>query len=219
MVNPFFIARQGLSDAMIDFGPSLSGRVLDVGCGSKPYQHMLAATEYVGLEYDNPRSRAAGIADFYYQGNRFPFDDSSFDGVLFNQVLEHVFNPDEFLAEVFRVVKPEGRILLTVPFVWDEHEQPFDYARYSSFGLRHLLEKHGFQVLRQDKTVTDLRALFQLLNAYTYKKTYSGRPYRDVLTTILLMAPVNIIGQVFGRVFPSNEDFYLDNVVLAKRPK
>jgi SAM-dependent methyltransferase len=66
-------------------------------------------------------------------------------------VLEHVFNPDDFLNEVNRVLKPSGKLLLTVPFVWDEHEQPYDYARYSSFGLRSLLEKHGFSIVKHEK--------------------------------------------------------------------
>lgn len=93
----------------------------------------------------------------------------SYGGVICNQVLEHVFNPDLFLQEIFRVLKPGGKLLMTVPFVWDEHEQPWDYARYSSFGLRSLLERNGFIVDEQRKTNADARVLFQLINAYLYK--------------------------------------------------
>ena len=67
--------------------------------------------------------------------------------MLCNQVLEHVFNPDEFLLKINRVLKNDGKLLLTVPFVWDEHEQPFDYARYSSFGLKALIEKMVLKLL------------------------------------------------------------------------
>ena len=140
-VNPFYFARSGLRDAVTDFAPMLSGRLLDVGCGSKPYQDLFAVEVYIGLDIDSENSRKRGIADHYYDGHVFPFTDASFDSILCNQVLEHVFNPDEFLREIVRALKPGGRLLLTVPFVWDEHEQPYDYARYSSFGLRDLLEK------------------------------------------------------------------------------
>ena len=75
--------------------------------------------------------------------------------MLCNQVLEHVFNPQEFLGELGRVLARGGRLLLTVPFVWDEHEQPFDYARYSSFGLKALLEQHGFRVLQHRKLLAE----------------------------------------------------------------
>jgi SAM-dependent methyltransferase len=217
LVNPFYFARHGLAKAFGEFGPVLTGRVLDVGCGQKPYANVVAASEYIGLEYDSPRSRAGGIADFFYDGARFPFEDASFDGVLSSQVLEHVFNPDEFLDEVRRVLRPGGKLLLSVPFVWDEHEQPYDYGRYSSFGLKHLLAAHGLRVIQERKTVNDFRAICQLVNAYSFKKTHTGRPYRDLVMTIVLMAPVNILGELLGRLLPGNDDFYLDNVVLAER--
>jgi len=87
---------------------------------------------------------------------------------LCNQVLEHVFNPDAFLSEIYRVLKRDGKLLLTVPFVWDEHEQPSDYARYSSFGLKALLEKNGFRIIQHERIGADASILFQLINAYLY---------------------------------------------------
>ena len=99
----------------------------------------------------------------------FPFESEQFDSVLCNQVLEHVFNPDFFISEISRVLKPSGKLLLFVPFVWDEHEQPNDYARYSSFALKFMLEKHGFRLISQIKTCADATIIFQLINAYLYK--------------------------------------------------
>lgn len=140
-VNPFYFARYGLAKAIEEFAPSLSGLLLDVGCGSKPYKFLFKVQSYVGLDIDTEPVRLRGVADNYYDGELFPYSDSSFDSLLCSQVLEHVFNPDVFLSEINRVLRLGGRVLLTVPFVWDEHEQPYDYARYSSFGLRFLLEK------------------------------------------------------------------------------
>lgn len=68
-------------------------------------------------------------------------------------------------------------LLITVPFVWDEHEQPHDFARYTSFGLRHLLEKSGFEIIEHRKSVCDIRVVFQLLNGYIYKKTATKNGY------------------------------------------
>jgi SAM-dependent methyltransferase len=216
-INPFYFARRELHAAMRELGPQLSGRVLDVGCGDRPYEKLVGAQAYVGLEIDTPESRARGKADAYYDGRRFPFEDGAFDAVLCNQVLEHVFEPEEFVGEIARVLKPGGRLLLTVPFVWDEHEQPRDYARYSSFGLAALLERHSFSILHQRKTAGDVRALFQMINAYLYKITVTGSPYVNLFVTLLLMAPVNLLGVVAAWVTPRNADFFLDNVVLAER--
>lgn len=217
LVNPFYFARKGLYEHMAVLAPSIKGKTLDVGCGQKPYEHLCSSSEYIGLEIDSPENRKNKKADYFYDGTTFPFADGEFDSAIMNEVLEHVFNPDVFLAEVNRVLKPNGVLLLTVPFVWDEHEQPYDYARYSSFGLRHLLEKHGFAVRRHKKSVSDVRALFQLVNAYIYKKTVTESGYLNLFSTLLLMAPINILGELLFRLLPRNADLYLDNIVLAAK--
>ena len=217
LVNPFYFARRELLSTMSELGRELGGRVLDVGCGDRPYESLIPAKEYIGLELDTPASRARGRADAYYDGRSFPFADGSFDSVLCNQVLEHVFAPDEFVRELARVLRDDGRLLLTVPFVWDEHEQPRDYGRYSSFGLAALLARHGFELLQTRKTAADVRALFQMINAYLYKITVSRNPYVNLLATLVLMAPFNVVGTLLAWITPSNPDFYLDNVVLARK--
>ena len=217
LTTPFYFARRGLREALREFFPRLQGAVLDVGCGGKPYEAFLPATRYVGLEIDSPRSRARGRADAYYDGGRFPFADGEFDGVLCSQVLEHVFTPAEFLAEVHRVLGPDGCLVLTVPFAWDEHEQPHDFARYSSFGLRAVLERAGFEILAMRKSTADSRALFQLWNAYLFKVTLNRNRWLNWLVLLGLMAPVNLLGLVLGPLLPSNPDLYLDNIVLARK--
>lgn len=217
-LNPYYHARKGLYQAIAAVAPEFErGRVLDVGCGRKPYQGLFQAEEYVGLEIDTPENRERKQADFFYHGDVFPFEDHSFDGVVCNQVLEHVFAPEELLAEIRRVLKSEGRLLMTIPFVWDEHEQPWDYARYSSFGLKSLLEKNGFEVLVQRKINADVRLLFQLINAYFFKVFWSRYPVLNAMLCIILMAPFNIVGALVYRLLPSNPDLYLDQLVLAKR--
>ncbi len=108
---------------------------------------------------------------------------------------------------------------MTVPFVWDEHEQPYDYARYSSFGLKHILNENGFEVIEQRKSNNGIEVIFQLLNDYIFKKTVTKSGYLNLLFILLLMAPVNMIGFIFSKVLPRNNDLYLDNIVLAKKVK
>jgi len=216
-INPFYFARRELAAAVRELAPQLGGRVLDVGCGDRPYERLIPSREYVGLEIDTPQNRARAKADAYYDGGRFPFEDGAFDAVLCNQVLEHVFEPDAFVGEIARVLRGGGRLLLTVPFVWDEHEQPRDYGRYSSFGLAALLSRNGLRVLRQEKTAGDIRALFQLVNAYLYKVTVTRSAYLNLFATLLLMAPFNLLGSVLAWFLPRNADLFLDNVVLAER--
>ncbi|MBA4416986.1 MAG: methylase [Syntrophus sp. (in: bacteria)] len=216
-INPFYFARKGLYENISALASKITGDVLDIGCGQKPYQHLIRAEKYIGLELDTPQNRVNKKADIFYDGHRFPFEDNEFDSVVVNAVLEHVFNPKEFLAEINRVLKPGGALLATAPFVWDEHEQPYDYARYSSFGLKHLIESHGFTVVEQRKSIHDIRVIFQLLNAYTYKKTVTNNWYINLVTTMVLIAPVTLLGILLNYFLPGNSDLYLDNCVLAQK--
>jgi SAM-dependent methyltransferase len=212
-VNPFYFARKGLHQEIIRYASSARGSLLDVGCGSMPYRKYFNVSYYVGLDLQGRRASAT----HYYDGKVFPFGDGEFNYVLTSQVLEHVFNPDDFLSEIHRVLRKDGILLLSTPFLWDEHEQPFDYARYSSFGLRYLLERHDFEVLEHQKTMDDIRAIFQIINAYIYKKTITSNVRLNLLLTLILMAPFNILGVILGKILPRNNDLYLDNVVLAQR--
>lgn len=193
-INPFYFSREALAKNIKKLSNEINGRVLDVGCGTKPYKKMFNYTEYIGLEIDSPGNRKNGKVDFFYDGKKFPFSDNEFDSLVVNQVLEHVFNPDEFLDEIRRVLKPNGKLLLTVPFVWDEHEQPYDYARYSSFGLKFLLEKHNFKILHQIKSLNNFRFFFQLLNAYFFKKVNLHSKYLNFIVISILTSIINLSG-------------------------
>jgi len=110
-------------------------------------------------------------------------------------------------------------LLLTVPFVWDEHEQPYDYARYSSFGLNNILIKNGFEVLEHRKINNGLEVIFQLINDYIFKVTLTKSKYINLILTLVLMAPINISGLVLSKILPRNNDLYLDNIILVKKVK
>jgi len=216
--NPFWIARHGLVNHIRQLSPKLQGDLLDVGCGRKPYRSLFQVNTYIGLDIENPgHSHENEDVDVYYDGKIFPFADNSYDSVLCNQVLEHVFNPDEFLSEINRCLKPGGHFLLTVPFVWDEHEQPYDFARYSSFGLRHLFEKNGFEIIEQRKSVQNIGVVFQLLIAYIYKITKTPWFVVNMLLTTIIMLPFTLIGLILGWILPNNSDLYLDNLILARK--
>jgi len=218
-INPFYFARKGLYQNVSKLITNLNGKLLDVGCGTKPYKNICKVDEYMGLEIDDEGNRNHSHADVFYDGKVIPFEDNSFDSVLSNQVFEHVFNPNEFLQEVNRVTKSGGMFLMTVPFVWDEHEQPYDYARYSSFGLKHILSENGFEIVVHRKSNNGLEVIFQLINDYIFKVTITKSIYINLFVTLILMAPINIIGLILSKLLPKNDDLYLDNIVLAKKVK
>jgi SAM-dependent methyltransferase len=215
-INPFFIARRGLYKNINSFSQQIKGKTLDVGCGIKPYESLFASNQYIGLDIEQSgHDHSNSKVDVFYDGKRIPFEDNEFDSIVCFQVLEHVFNPDEFLTEVNRVLKPSGVFLLALPFVWDEHEQPYDYARYSSFGLTYLLNKNGFEVIEFKKSVNNFGVIFQLVNAYVYKVFSKNIILK--LFALLLTFPITVFGLIISLLLPSNNDLYLDSVVLVKK--
>lgn len=217
-INPFFFARKGLYTNIKKYSSEIKGIVLDVGCGRKPYRSLFNVESYIGMDIENEgHDHTNEDIDIFYDGVLFPFSENFFDSIISNQVFEHVFEPDIFLLEIKRVLKPKGKLLLTVPFAWDEHEQPNDFARYSSFGIKYQLEKNGFKIIKQSKSVNDIRVIFQLLNMYIFKKLKSKNKYINVIISVLFISWLNILGQIVSFLLPKNDDLYLDNIILAEK--
>lgn len=216
--NPAFLPRRALWRAINAAAPAASGRLLDVGCGSQPYRPVFTqVTEYLGLELDTPANQQSKPADLYYDGTHFPLPDANCDVVLCNQVLEHVFAPERFLAEIARVLRPNGLLILTVPFLWPEHEQPNDCLRYTSFGLRDRLERAGFKLERQTKLIRGGGALCALaadrLNA---RLRWLPLPAR-LVGRALLIAPISLVGWLFDAACAADTELYLDNFVICRK--
>lgn len=213
-INPFYIARKELLKSVQIFNKELVGITLDIGCGVKPYRKFYNTMYYFGLDLPSSIHNIKLSADIIYDGNILPFKNDSVDSIVLNQVLEHIFEPEHFLSEIRRILKINGRLFITVPFIWDEHEKPIDFARYTSFGIKYLLRKNGFEIIKQYKTANNISALAQLLNLYIYKVVYRNLFIKKI-ATLFLMAPITIIGVILGKILPNNDDLFLDNVILA----
>jgi SAM-dependent methyltransferase len=138
--EPGWSIRKPIADWLRREGAVAAGRkVLDVGCGSKPYQPFFAdAAEYVG--FDVPGSPDADVHGFVEE---LPFADASFDVVLCIQVLEHVDDPAAAVRELRRVTKPGGRVLASTHGVMVYHPSPNDYWRWTHTGLARLFRTNG----------------------------------------------------------------------------
>lgn len=119
-------------------------KILDYGCGVKPYEYIFESTyeKYVGVDVgNNPH------AEFNIEPDeKLPFADAEFDIILSSQVLEHVENVDLYLGECARVLKHGGILILSTHGTWQFHSAPVDVQRWTSYGLRKLIEKYGFEI-------------------------------------------------------------------------
>jgi SAM-dependent methyltransferase len=125
---------------------NFKGEVLDVGCGRMPYKSLILsepsrATHCIGLDLP---ANDYGSPDLVWDGRTIPLPDSSVDGAILTEVLEHCPDAEVVLREVLRVLRPGGFLFLTVPFIWPIHDVPYDEFRYTPFSLRRILENVGF---------------------------------------------------------------------------
>jgi ubiquinone/menaquinone biosynthesis C-methylase UbiE len=218
-LNPSFLARASLYQSIRKESVRFKGaEVLDVGCGAKPYRHLFkSAKNYVGVDTNNSgHSHAGEQIDLFYDGKNLPFKVAEFDGVVSFQVLEHVEDEDKFFAEINRVLKQDGFLLLSVPFCWCEHEKPYDFRRFTSFGLLKVCKEYGFEVLEIRKTTNYIQTLAQLFNTYLATRLKTPWSIVNIGMNLLFVAPINFLGIVGGWV-AANDDLFCDLVVLARK--
>ena len=122
------------------------GDVLDVGCGESGIRHSLdVRTNYLGVDYPTTAIHLYGSKpQVFADAGALPFADSSFDTVMLLDVLEHVAEPEKALAEACRVTRSDGQLLLTIPFAYPLHDQPFDYQRFTRHGHAYRLLAAGY---------------------------------------------------------------------------
>jgi glycosyltransferase involved in cell wall biosynthesis/SAM-dependent methyltransferase len=141
-------------------------RVVDIGAGDAPYRHLFQHVDYVTVDWEQSPHDGARLSDIIASADSIPLPDASVDAVVMTEVLEHVNNPLATLREMARILKVDGQIVLTTPFVWILHEMPHDYYRYTPSALRNLLEDAGFDQVevtpRGDDYFSTLAQLMQL---------------------------------------------------------
>jgi SAM-dependent methyltransferase len=124
------------------------GSLIDIGCGSKPYQELMApyVEKHIGIDHSETLHEKTAI-DLLGTAYKIPVNAQSFDSALCTAVLEHLEEPELALKECYRVLKPEGIAIYSVPFIWHLHEEPRDFYRFSKYGLKYLFEKVGFEIV------------------------------------------------------------------------
>ncbi|MGL1888293.1 MAG: class I SAM-dependent methyltransferase [Reichenbachiella sp.] len=122
-----------------------SALVLDAGAGEQTYKHLFDHAQYEAADFekvDKPYAKSTYVCDL----SQMPVEDNRFDFIVFNQVMEHLPEPAKVLNELNRVLKPGGKMIYSGPLFYEEHEVPYDYYRYTQFGLKHLFSKTGFEL-------------------------------------------------------------------------
>ena len=195
----------------------LHGRALDLGCGNSPYQPLLTSiTSYVPYDVDRSSLGAHVIGT----AESLPFASASFDSALCTQVLEHVAQPAQVIAEIARVLKPAGRLVLSAPQAWRLHEQPYDYFRYTRFGLQTLLSAVSLSMVSCEPTGGAWTLAGQIINNHIWRNPPVNRAAWLVSRAWCSAASVvvNASSSALDAAFHDPDDT-LNYVILAEKPR
>jgi SAM-dependent methyltransferase len=182
---------RGLAEALSLRAGEVHGDVLDYGCGAMPYKRFFAnCSSYIGADIrSNPK------ADLVYEpGEPLPLGEGSVDAVLSTQVLEHVKDPCSYLRECKRVLKPDGRLLLSTHGFYMWHG-PGDWRRWTHEGLIHEVESAGFEVMDLD-AICILRAFFLQFMSYAVFSRLMDRVWTYPIGAALI-ALTHAVGTIF----------------------
>lgn len=173
------------------------GTLYDLGAGEAPYKEFFLqyASRYVAVDWASSLHdiEADVVADL---NEPLPIDSEVADTVLSLSVLEHLREPQTMLNETFRILKPRGAIVLQVPWQWWIHEIPYDYFRYTPYGLHYLLEKAGFIDVQVEPQAGFFTMWILKFNYFTLRIIRGPRPLRALIQLGLL--PLWFLGQVLA---------------------
>lgn len=153
----------------------LKNDLLDLGCGQVPYygiyKNNISSVTCVDWAVTN---KEHDYLDFTMDLNEdLKITDGQFDSVLLADVLEHIYNPKELISEISRVLRPNGNLVVFVPFYYWIHSEPHDYHRYTEFALRRMTEECGLEILKLEPYGGYIDVYFDLINKYFIKRNWA----------------------------------------------
>jgi len=212
------MVRSGLS--------GLTGQILDIGCADRWVASALGpGCDYVGLDYpatgrDLYRARPNVFAD----ASSLPFGDGNFDAVIMLEVVEHLRLPEHAFREAVRVMKPGGKLLLSMPFLYPIHDAPFDFQRYTTHGLEREVRQSGLQLQRIERVGRGLDTaglLVCLALSGSLIEAWRLRSFRIVWAPLVVLAIplINLFAACAARLLPDWNAICQGYWLVAEKPR
>ena len=190
------------------------GLLLDAGAGRSAYSHAIKkhCREYVSVDI-GLRPDLNAVGDLM----ELPFATGIFDTVFCSQVMEHVSHPCKAMAELYRVLKPGGILILTVPHISWLHNEPHDYFRFTRYGLAQLADDAGLEIAHTSHSGGLFCLLGHIFSTFWVNLTF-GVPVLQQATRILNRLWVRMVLWLDNRLERS-ELFALNYLCLMQKPE
>jgi SAM-dependent methyltransferase len=229
-ISPYFVIKSPLLRDIkkANYKFSFNGNILDIGCGEKPYKKLFNFTSYLGIDFKSfsKNNDYKGekpdnyFSDDYLENLILPFNDSEFDNVLAFQVLEHHKNPEIFFKEINRVLKKNGLLMLSFPFIEGIHEEPNDFQRFSKYGIERILKDNNFELLEIYSQGKFFSVIFFLFSEYLNILASKNKFYYYFISILYLsiFLPLQYFS-MFLDLFIKTDAFVINYLVVARNKK
>lgn len=188
------------------FLPYVEGRVLDLGAGGAKYKEIILqkASEYRSCDAVKNKN-IDDVCDVL----KLKYPPESFDTIISTQVMEHVNNPYKMATEIYKVLKPGGKVIVTAPFLIPMHFDTGDYFRFTAGGLSEIFKQSGFVIIESGHYGGFFMVLSEMIH-FSLFNPYYGKPSR-------LMSLIEKIAKIFDKIFVT-KTIYANSFVIAKKP-
>lgn len=182
--------------------PYWKGEVLDVGCGQSPYKFLLSEnqTNYIGIDtIDSVKFDYNNNSIIHFDGREIPFIDDKFDCVICTEVLEHVFNYQQLIDEISRVMKKGSIGVFTIPWSARYHYIPYDYFRYTPSAIRTMFS--SFKKVQITLRGTDLTSITAKIVVLFFRNLYPSEVWRFVFLPFwIILTPILLFAFIVGHI-------------------
>lgn len=194
-IHPQWLIYYKETGDLIQTCKKLRGLVLDIGCADQKVRRFLPADcAYIGLDYYQTAAGWYGTRpQIFGDAQHLPILANSIDSVLLLDVLEHLPKPQDCIHEIRRVLKPGGKLILQVPFVYPIHDAPLDFQRWTIYGLRELAKKSRFVVNEETPLGNPLESAALLANIAITKTIFNWINRKNPLALSLILLPLVVV--------------------------
>ena len=205
------------------------GRLVDLGCGSASFKRLFDGyvSSHIGLDYPTTQqSMGYGEASIDIAGDvrAIPIRANCVDSVLLLDVIEHVFEVEEVLQGISRILSPGGTLLLTTPFIYPVHGKPYDFHRFSFYALENHLAKYNLKIVEPVVMGGYGTVLATLINLFVFRAFWGPRKLLHIAglllrpLLLLLFVFINCIGYVLDQATKRAPTWvYLENAVICAK--
>lgn len=230
--HPQYIMNTYTFDAVLEAKARARGKLIDIGCGRMPYRDLLETRVAQYYAVDEPQVsklyKNKYTPDLYADAHNLPLPNRSFDICLLLEVLEYFHSPSLALSEVSRILKKNGTLIVSSPFMYPIHDGKYDRNRFTKTQIQNLLENTGFRLIKIKNQGNFFEFWMQSLLVYLFKliQKLMKRNILFKVISVLLLPPmlilvllINCLCIIIGLFSNSNNetDFPLNILTVAKK--